>query len=314
MTLTELRYVVAVARERHFGRAAASCHVSQPTLSVAIRKLEDELGVRIFERRAHEVTTTPVGRRIIEQAQVVLEQANAIRTVAAEGRDQLKGELRLGVIYTVGPYLIPGLIPILQRKAPELTLIIDEDFTDNLAAKLRSGELDLIIISAPFELPAVDIARLYQEAFVVALPKGHPLAKKKHVRAEDLIEETMLLLRTGNCFRDQVVEACPACRGDAFSRKQLQKTLEGSSLETIRQMVAAGSGVTVLPATSVHGRAELKRLLEYRPFATPAPRRGIDLAWRSGYPRDRLVALVRECIADCAPPGAEPTRIGKRPT
>lgn len=304
MTLTELRYVVAVARERHFGRAAASCFVSQPTLSVAIRKLEDELGVRIFERRQHEVSITPVGRRIVEQARVVLEQANAIRTVAEEGRDQLKGELRLGVIYTVGPYLLPRLIPILHRNAPDLTLIIEEDFTSNLAVKLRSGELDMIVVSAPFDLPAVEVARLYEEPLVVALPRGHRLVKKKQVRAEDLLEETLLLLRAGNCFRDQVVEACPACRGDSFSRQQLQKTLEGSSLETIRQMVAAGSGVTVLPETSVHGRADLDRLLEYRPFPRPGPRREIDLAWRSGYPRERLVTLVRESVADCKLPGA----------
>jgi LysR family hydrogen peroxide-inducible transcriptional activator len=305
VTLTELRYVAAVARERHFGRAAASCHVSQPTLSVAIRKLEDELGVRIFERRRDDVTPTPVGYRIIEQAQAVLEQANAIRVLAGEGRDQLKGELRLGVIYTVGPYLLPRLIPVLHREAPGLTLIIDEDFTANLAAKLRGGELDMIIISAPFEMPAVKTARLYGEPLVVALPRDHALKRRKQIRAEDLLDETMLLLRTGNCFRDQVVEACPACRGDAFSGKQLQKTLESSSLETIRQMVAAGSGVTVLPATSVQGRAGLDRRLEFRPFAKPAPKREIRLAWRSGYPMDRLVALVRKSVAACALPGAE---------
>jgi LysR family hydrogen peroxide-inducible transcriptional activator len=303
VTLTELRYVVAVARERHFGRAAASCYVSQPTLSIAIRKLENELGVRIFERRQQEVSVTPVGRRIVEQAQTVLEQANAIRMLADSGRDQFKGELRLGVIYTVGPYLLPRLIPVLHRKAPDLTLIIDEDFTAGLAAKLRGGELDIIIVSAPFELPAVKVARLYEEPLLVALPKRHPLAKKKQIRAEDLLGETLLLLRAGNCFRDQVVEACPACRGDAFSGKRLQKTLEGSSLETIRQMVAAGSGVTVLPATSVRGRAELDASLDYRPFARPAPRREICVAWRSGYPGERLVELVRDSVADCKLPG-----------
>jgi LysR family hydrogen peroxide-inducible transcriptional activator len=305
VTLTELRYVVAVARERHFGRAAASCHVSQPTLSVAIRNLEDELGVRIFERRRDDVTPTPVGRRIIEQAQAVLEQANAIRVLAEQGRDQLKGELRLGVIYTVGPYLLPRLIPVLHREAPGLTLIIDEDFTANLAGKLRGGELDMIIISAPFEMPAVKTAKLYAEPLVVALPRDHALKRRKQIRAEDLLDETMLLLRAGNCFRDQVVEACPACRGDAFSGKQLQKTLESSSLETIRQMVAAGSGVTVLPATSVQGRTGLDRRLEFRPFARPVPMREIRLAWRSAYPRDRLVALVRESVAACELPGAE---------
>jgi LysR family hydrogen peroxide-inducible transcriptional activator len=304
VTLTELRYVVAVARERHFGRAAASCFVSQPTLSVAIRKLENELDVQIFERRRNEVAVTPAGRRIVEQARAVLEQTDALRLVAEEGRNQLKGELRLGVIYTVGPYLLPRLIPILHRKAPDLGLIIDEDFTAALAEKLRSGALDMIIVSAPFELSAVEIARLYEETLLVAMPKGHPLSKKKQVRAEDLLEETLLLLRAGNCFREQVIEACPACRGDAFSHKRLQKTLEGSSLETIRQMVAAGSGVTVLPATSVHANTGLDRMLEYRPFARPEPRRAIHLAWRSGYPRDRLVALIRDGMADCRLPGA----------
>lgn len=305
MTLTELRYVVAVARELHFGRAAASCFVSQPTLSVAIRKLEDELGVRIFERRQHEITITPVGRRIVEQARTVLEQAAALRSIAAAGADQLKGELRLGVIYTVGPYLLPRLIPLLHRRAPELTVIIDEDFTANLAQRLRSGDLDLIIVSAPFDPPATQVEKLYSEELLLALPKGHRLASKKQVRAEDLQQETLLLLRSGNCFRDQVMDACPSCRGETFSRTALQRTLEGSSLETIRQMVAAGSGVTVMPATSVHATPALERLLEYRSFARPAPRREILLAARAGFPRARLLELVRDAVAACRLPGAD---------
>jgi len=299
MTLTELRYVVAVARELHFGRAARSCFVSQPTLSVAVRKLEDELGVPIFERHKHDVTVTPIGKRIVEQARQVLAQANAIKLLAEEGKDPLKGTLRLGVIYTVGPYLLPRLIPELHRSAPELTLIIDEDFTANLAEKLRQGDLDLIIVSTPFSLPGIRTRLLYKEPFVIALPRGHPLAGKKTIKADDLIDETLLLLKAGNCFRDQVMEVCPACRSDTFSRDRIQKTLEGSSLETIRQMVASGSGVTVLPYSSVSGNEEVDSLLDYRPFSRPVPRREIVLAVREGYPRQKLVRLIAATTARC---------------
>lgn len=299
MTLTELRYIVAVARELHFGRAAAACFVSQPTLSVAIKKLEDELGVTIFERHQHEVTVTDIGEKIIENAQQVLEQAQTIKLIAEEGKDPLKGRLKLGIIYTIGPYLLPRLIPKLHKRAPDLILIIEEDFTHNLAEKLRRGELDMIIISMPFELPGVTSRVLYKEPFVVALPKNHALAKKKSVKAEDLIDETLLLLKTGNCFRDQVMEACPACKSDTFSKNKIQKTLEGSSIETIRQMVAAGSGVTVLPNLSVRENEEVNSLLEYRPFAKPVPEREVALAYRNSYPRLKLVNLLIDIIKEC---------------
>jgi len=300
MTLTELRYIVAVAKELHFGRAAAACFVSQPTLSVAIKKLEDELGVVIFERHQHEVTITPLGEQIVRQAQQVLEQAKTIRLIAEEGKDPLKGKIRLGVIYTIGPYLLPKLIPLLTRRAPELTLIIDEDFTTNLADKLRQGDLDVIIVSTPFEVQGIVTEILYKEPFMVALPKRHPLAKKKSIKADDLVNETLLLLKTGNCFRDQVMEVCPACKSDTFSKDKIQKTLEGSSLETIRQMVAAGSGVTVLPSTSVVMEArDVDTLLEYRPFARPVPEREVALAYRQTYPRKKLIEMLIDTIRDC---------------
>ena len=299
MTLTELRYIVAVAKERHFGRAAAACFVSQPTLSVAIKKLEDELGVTIFERHQHEVTVTDIGRKIIEQAQRVLEQSQTIKLIAEEGKDPLKGNLKLGIIYTIGPYLLPRLIPRLHKCAPDLILIIEEDFTHNLAEKLRRGDLDMIIISMPFELPGVTTRVLYKEPFVVALPKHHTLAKKKTIKAEDLIDETLLLLKTGNCFRDQVMEVCPACKSDTFSKNKIQKTLEGSSIETIRQMVAAGSGVTVLPNLSIPENEEVNPLLEYRPFAKPVPEREVALAYRNSYPRIKLIDLLTDLIREC---------------
>ncbi len=310
MTLTELRYIVAIARERHFGRAAAACFVSQPTLSVAVRKLEDELGVAIFERHQHDITVTPIGERIVEQAQRVLEQAGAIKVIAEEGRNQLLGELRLGVIYTVGPYLLPRLIPELRQRAPNLTPIIDEDFTGNLAGKLRHGGLDLAILSTPFDVPGIEVRILYREPFVVALPKGHRLANQGEIKADNLARETLLLLRTGNCFRDQVLAACPDCRGETFSRTGIQKTLEGSSIDTIRQMVAGGAGVTVLPATSIGSGGGVDEFLVYRPFAPPAPQREVALAYRTSFPRPKLVELVVEAVRGCKLPGvaSEPER------
>lgn len=299
MTLTELRYIVAVARELHFGRAASACFVSQPTLSVAVKKLEDELGITLFERHKHDVTVTPVGRKVIDQAQRVLEQAKTIKLLAEEGKDPLKGNLKLGVIYTIGPYLLPKIIPMLRRHAPDLTLIIDEDYTANLADKLQQGDLDMIIVSTPFNIHGITTEILYREPFVVALPKGHPLTKKKFIKVDDLANETLLLLKAGNCFRDQVMEACPACRADVFTRNRIQQTLEGSSIETIRHMVMAGSGVTVLPNCSITGSEEENSLLEYRPFSRPVPKREVALAYRDSFPRKKLIQLLTDSIAKC---------------
>lgn len=303
MTLTELRYIVAVSRELHFGKAAAACFVSQPTLSVAIRKLEDELGVMLFERNQHDVVITPAGRCITEQAVVALEQANLIKTLARNARDQLQGVLKLGVIYTIGPFLLPHLIPGLNREAPQLTLIIEEDYTLNLAERLKRSDLDMIIISTPFAQPGVELEILYEEPFTVLLPARHRLTRKRQIKAEDLIDETLLLLKSGNCFRDQVMDACPACKHDTFSKDKIQKTLEGSSLETIRQMVAAGSGVTVLPMTAIQPHDQLGGLVTYRPFAQPAPQRDVALAWRSSYPRKQLATLISRIIRQCDIPG-----------
>ena len=306
MTLTELRYIVAVARELHFGRAATACFVSQPTLSVAVKKLEDELGITLFERHKHDVTVTPVGRKVVEQAQRVLEQAKTIKLLADEGKNPLKGVLKLGVIYTIGPYLLPKVIPLLRRNAPDLTLIIDEDYTANLSEKLKQGDLDMIIISTPFNIHGIKTELLYREAFVVVLPKGHPLAKKKSIKADDLVDETLLLLKSGNCFRDQVMEACPACRSDVFTHNSIQQTLEGSSIETIRQMVMAGSGVTVLPNSSIIVSKNENSMLEYRPFSTPVPKREVALAYRESYPRKKLIQLMMGIIGKCEFPGIDP--------
>lgn len=292
MTLSELRYIVAVARERHFGRAAEACFVSQPTLSVAVRKLEDELGVTLFERGSNEVTVTATGERIIAQAMRVLDEAGAIKQLAKHGQDPLVGPLRLGAIYTIAPYLLPQLIPLLRKRAPQMPLLIDENYTAVLSQRLHQGDLDVIIIALPFEEPGIVTQPLYDETFVVALPKGHPLSKKTALQPADITNETVLLLGAGHCFRDHVLRACPACNrsGDG-----LQKTLEGSSLETIRLMVASGAGITILPSTSV-GAKQHDKMLAIRPLIKPTPSRRVALAWRKTYTRPEAVEVLRQAI------------------
>ena len=304
MTLTELRYIVAVARERHFGRAAEACFVSQPTLSVAVKKLEEELGVTLFERGPGEVTLTPGGQRIVEQAQRVLEEASRIREIAAAGRDPLAGPLRLGAIYTIGPYLLPKLVPILRKSAPAMQLLIQENFTHRLADSLKSGEVDVILIALPFDEPAVETRAVYDEPFFVAVPKGHPWEGRKRVTSDELTRESLLLLGEGHCFRDQVLDICHAVRSK--DRSSLSRTVEGGSLETIRQMVAGGVGVTVLPATSVApGAAPGGDLIRILPFARPIPMRRVGLAWRKSFPRPEAIEALRKAILACNLPQVE---------
>ena len=299
MTLNELRYIVAVARERHFGHAAESCHISQPTLSVAVRKLEDELGVTLFERGPGEMTVTPIGRRIVEQAQRVLEEAAVVRQLASQGQDDLVGMLRLGVIYTIGPYLLPHLIPRLHRRAPDMPLQIEESYTAQLGERLKAGDLDVLILSLPFDEPGVMTQAVYEEPFVVLMPLGHPLEAATQVDAATLARQDLLLLGPGHCFRDQVLRFCPECNRLSVTSDNMQRTLEGSSLETIRLMVATGVGITVLPYTSVSGYAYPSDLLSVRPFEAPAPTRMVALAWRKSFPRQRVIAVLAEAIRAC---------------
>lgn len=301
MTLTELRYITAVARLSHFGKAAEECFVSQPTLSVAIRKLEEELGVTLFERSRSQVTVTPVGEKVVEQARRVLEEAERIKTLAAAEQDQFAAPVKLGVIYTIGAYLIPSLLPGLKAAAPELQLRLSENFTDVLATQLKNGEIDAAILSLPFNESGIITRPLYEEPFVVALPCGHKLAQKHELEPADLDGETMLLLGARNCFRDQVIEFCPACAGHHGG--EMQQTLEGSSIETIRQMTAAGAGITLLPATTAQPNSSLADLLEIRPFVAPAPKRVVALAYRRSFPRPRVIALLADTVRSSPPPG-----------
>jgi LysR family hydrogen peroxide-inducible transcriptional activator len=301
MTLTELKYIVAVARERHFGRAAEACHVSQPTLSVGIRKLEEELGVLLFERGGHEVSVTPIGRQIIDQAQRVLDQTASLRELAKQGKDPLRGSLRLGIIYTIGPYLLPRILPQVIARAPQMPLLLEENFTVKLLERLRQGEIDAAILAEPFPDQGFDTAPLYDEPFVVAVPRGHAWARRRLIPSSELREQTMLLLGTGHCFRDQVLEVCPELSRYSQVSEGIQKTFEGSSLETIRHMVASGIGITVLPAMAqpaavLEGRRRDDGLLTYIPFSAPAPNRRVVVAWRRSYPRTAAVQALREAI------------------
>jgi len=298
MTLTELRYIVAVARERHFGRAAEACFVSQPTLSVAIKKLEEELEVKIFERGASEVSVTPLGEALVRQAQVVIEQAQSLREMARHGQNPLAGPLRLGIIYTIGPYLLPELTRQVIERTPQMPLILQENFTARLLEMLRAGELDCAIMAEPFPDTGLAVAPLYDEPFMVAVPRTHPLAKRKRISAEELKQETMLLLGTGHCFRDHVLEVCPEYARFSSDAEGIRKSFEGSSLETIKYMVAAGMGVTVVPQLSVP--AEKQPHIVYVPFAEPVPTRRVVLAWRRSFTRYEAIAALRNSIYACA--------------
>ncbi len=297
MTLTELRYIVAVARERHFGRAAEACFVSQPTLSVAIKKLEDELDLKIFERGGTEVSVTPLGEQVVRQAQVVIEQAAAIKEIAKSGKDPLHGPLRLGIIYTIGPYLLPQLVRQAIERIPQMPLILLENFTIKLLEMLRSGEIDCAIMAEPFPDTGLAVAPLYDEPFMVAVPKSHPLAQRDSVTSEEIKAETMLLLGTGHCFRDHVLEVCPEFARFSSDAEGIRKSFEGSSLETIKHMVASGMGITVVPQLSVP--AEPQTYVSYLKFVPPAPTRRVVLAWRRSFPRYEAIAALRNAVYAC---------------
>ncbi len=320
MTLTELKYIVAVAREKHFGKAADACFVSQPTLSVAVKKLEDELDVKLFERSANEVSITPLGEAIVRQAQSVLEQAAAIKEIAKRGKDPLAGPLTLGIIYTIGPYLLPDLVRQTIARTPQMPLMLQENFTVKLLDMLRTGEIDCAILAEPFPDTGLAMAALYDEPFLAAVPSTHPLAAQKSVTTEQLKNETMLLLGNGHCFRDHVLEVCPEFARFSSNAEGIRKSFEGSSLETIKHMVAAGMGITLVPRLSVpkealdgkgRRRKDEDAFVKYLPILdkkedgtnTPPPTRRVVLAWRRSFTRYEAIAQLRNAIYACELPG-----------
>lgn len=293
MTLTELRYLVALAREKHFGRAADECSVSQPTLSAAIKKLEEHLGMTLFERRPREVRVTTDAEPIIVQAQRVLEQADLLEHMANQQRDQLSSPLRVGAIFTVAPYLFPVIVPRIRKAAPEMPLFIEENYTHVLRGKLERGELDAIIVALPFSGGGLVRAKMYEESFSVLLPADHAWSKLKSIKPDMLLDETLLLLGEGHCFRDQVLELCPAL--DTHKTKSLVQ-IEGGSLETLRHMVASGLGITILPDSALRHNSYGDDVFAIRPFIKPSPTRTIALVWRDSFPRPKAIEVVRQAV------------------
>jgi len=310
MTLTELKYIVAVARERHFGKAAEACFVSQPTLSVAVKKLEEELDVKLFERNASEISVTPLGEEIVRQAQSVLEQAASIKDIAKRGKDPLAGPLRLGVIYTIAPYLLPDLVRQVIGKLPQMPLVLQENFTVKLLEMLRTGEIDCAILAEPFPDAGLATAPLYDEPFFAAVPSNHPLADQSQVTVDQLKSETMLLLGNGHCFRDHVLEVCPEFARFSNDADGIRRSFEGSSLETMKHMVAAGMGVTLVPRLGVphgpdaQGRRQDDGFVKYLPVCEASgaapPMRRIVLAWRRSFTRYEAIAALRNAVFACA--------------
>ena len=298
MTLTELRYIVALSRERHFGRAADKCNVSQPTLSVAVKKLEDELGVSLFERGTGEVRATPIGTEVVAQAERTLAEAARVAEIAAAGKDPLAGPLRLGVIYTIGPWLLPALVPRVKALAPQMPLYIAEGYTENLLERLKASELDVLVLALPIDEPGLVAQPVYEEAFRTLVPAAHPWAKLKTLNPAQLLDEPLLMLGSGNCFRDQVLDLCTRA-----SQGESPQVLEGSSLETIRHMVSSGVGVTVMPSSSVDHIAEDDPLLRVKHFTKPSPMRRVGLVWRSSFPRHKAIDVMRQAVLDCRLPG-----------
>lgn len=295
MTLNELKFVIAVAETRNFRRAAEKCFISQPALSHAIKKLEEELNVQIFERNRSDVSPTVIGEKIIAQAILVQKEVAQLKGIAQLGENPLAGPLKLGLIYSIGPYLLPEIVPILRKMAPSMPLDIEENLTDTLEQYLNNGVIDAAIVALPFEVAGIKTMALYDESYVVVVPSDHPWAKLESVKAEQLADENVLLLNSGHCYSHQVLHACPD-----LNRKG--QVLQGNSLETIRNMVASNLGVTVLPRSAANER-NLHPLLKTVPFKTKAPVRRIALAWRQSYARSEAIDCLAKAIlainSDC---------------
>lgn len=310
MKLTQLKYALAVARERSFSSAARVCNVSQPSLSVAVKHLEEELNTPLFERFNNETKITEAGSQILEQIQKALEEIEQIRHIADSEVGGLEGTFKFGAIYSVGPYLFPTLVPELHHQAPNMTLLVEENFTAVLSERLKRGEMDAIIVALPFDEPGIEVLPIYDEPFIMAVPNGHRWQNRKDLVGDELAEEKQLLLGKGHCFRDQVMEICGACHHLDDTVEGMHNSIEGNSLETIRHMVAVGTGVAVLPVTSINSFLCLamncperrNHLVKYARFQEPVPYRRIALAWRSTFPNKQVIKALTSAMR-AAPPG-----------
>ena len=287
MNLRDLKYLVAVAEQRHFGRAADACFVSQPTLSTQLKKLETELGVTLIERNNRQVMLTPVGARIVDQAHAVLREVNELYHLAEEHRDPLGGDFRLGIIPTVAPYLLPKILRPISKALPNLRVQLTEGQTAVISRLLRDGELDAVILALPLDEENFVETRLYSEPFLFAVSKKHPKAAKKTVQLRDLDGEQVLLLEDGHCLRDQALEVCKS--HNAMENANFRAT----SIETLRQMVAANVGTTLMPELAVTSKSGPVR---YIPFRGTPPHRDIGLCWRATTHRAALLEQLSDVL------------------
>ncbi len=292
MTLNELKYVVAVAQTQHFSKAADLCNISQPSLSIAVKKLEDELGITIFQRGKRRVDITTAGIAVVQQAQRVIEEADKLNYLKSKQKKPLEGIIRLGAIFTIGPYLFPSLIPQIRKSHPQMPLHIDEDYTENLRKKLLQAEIDIAVLALPFSDPALETMEVYTEDFIPLFYDSHRFSEQSNISVDDISPDELLMLGKGNCFRDQVIAACSQCLSP---KSRSEDWMVGSSLETIRHMVAMKLGITVLPITALAKQTDYPGL-DSRPFTPPAPQRRIVLAWRASFPRKEAIKVIAQCL------------------
>ena len=288
MTLSELKFIVAVAHEKNFRKAADKCFVSQPALSLAIKKLEEELGLILFERSRSDVTVTNVGQSIVNQAIVVLDEAAKIKELAKLGDSHLNQPFKLGLIYSIAPYLLPLIIPQLRQSAPDMPLEIEENITNNLQDKLKKGIIDAAVIALPFDVPSIETIELYDEEFVAVVPSNHAWSSKKRISSKELSSEKVLLLDNTHCFSSQVQEACPG-----LSKKS--EIQVGNSLETIRNMVASNLGISVLPKSAVALKHH-NPLVNVISFEKPVPFRRVALAFRKSSVKKDAIEQIAQVI------------------
>ena len=292
----DLQYVVAVAEHGSFTLAADACAITQPALSERIKRIEYTLDVELFERNKRGLTVTPVGQRLVLKARELLDDALNLDEIISSSRKPLTGPFRVGIIATLGPYLVPLLLPALRKKFPLLELILHEGLTDSLLATLQAGSLDVVIAAAPLHVSGIDQLDLFDEPFVLAVPIEHPLAKCKDVNATDLHGDEMVLLDDGHCLSGQALDVCPA------RQRRNQNRLHAMSLETLRHMVAAGAGYSLMPSLAVGNKPPLANLIRYKKLAGKRQYgRKIVMAWRHSFKRDTDIKLLAEMIRACLP-------------
>ncbi|MCV2509059.1 MAG: hydrogen peroxide-inducible genes activator, partial [Neisseriaceae bacterium] len=282
-----------VSQEKHFGKAAQKCFVSQPTLSISIKKLEDELDVKIFDRSSSEIITTPIGAKIIEQAKKVIEESNKIKMIVSEKQDELSGEFKLGLIFTIAPYILPKMITNLIQLAPKMPLMLEENYTSHLLEMLKNGELDAIIAADPIDETGIETIPLYEEPFFVIVPKGHPFEEYDQISTKQLTSEKILLLTEGNCLRDNILDRCKELA--AQQRIQgLTNSLQGNSITTVRYMVASGLAISILPSTALYENDHT--IFSIIPFENPAPKRTVILCYRKNFFMTKAIDAIKETV------------------